>query len=177
MIVKKEGWRLINSLFILLVLSCNDNKIETNNRQFECLLDVFMEHPPTMGEDYIYVSESQNWSDSTSVISFQYSDIPPIDLADSVSSKISEFKGFKIIYTLNSFNKIVQENHLISTDLKWKKINPNNYQPVSEDKYLKFSEYELQFIYDFKNEKVIDVLKAYPVNKSKILKKVQKCNN
>src|SRR5690554_3908433 len=176
MIVKKEGWRLINSLFILLVLSCNDKKIETNNRQFECLLDVFMEHPPTMGEDYIYVSESQNWSDTTSVLSFQYSDIPPIDLADSLTSMISEYKKFKIIHTTSSFNKLVQEKHLISTNLEWKNINQKKYKPVSEDKYLKFSEYELQIIYDFKNKKVIDVLKAYPVDKYTIIEKIKNCN-
>lgn len=174
--LNKQKWCLIISLFILLNFSCNEKKNETGNEQLECLLEVFMDNPPTLNESYIYVSESQNWSDTTSVLSFQYSDIPPIDLADSLTSMISEYKKFKIIHTTSSFNKLVQEKHLISTNLEWKNINQKKYKPVSEDKYLKFSEYELQIIYDFKNKKVIDVLKAYPVDKYTIIEKIKNCN-
>lgn len=174
--LNKQKWYLIISLFTLLNFSCKEKQNETNNKQLECLLNVFMDNPPTMDEKYIYVSERQNWSDTTSILSFQYSDIPPIDLADSLTSMISEFKNFKIIHTISSFNKPVQENHLISTNLDWKILNQKKYKSVSEDKYLKFSEYELQIIYDFKNENVIGVLKAYPLNESVILNKIEKCN-
>lgn len=176
MVLQKQKWYLIISLLLIINVSCDKKKntLKSNN-QLECLLDVFIDKPPTNEEDYIYISEGQNWTDTTSVISFQYSNIPPSDSLDSIKVEITTYKKFKIVHSSSSFNKLVNIKHSVPNNFDWKKINPKDFKSISEDEYLNYSEYEMQIIYDFKNQKITNVLKAYPLDESAVLEKIKRC--
>lgn len=172
MVLKRPKLFLITSLYLLLI-SCSDTrKKEDSSPKLECLIDVFLEKRPTSNENFVYVSEAQNWTDSTSVISLQYSEIPP----ETQSEKIAKFNNYTVVYSQSSFNDKIDKAKTISTNLEWKNTNPNDYKKPDNNDRINYSEYEMQIIYDFKNNRIQDVLKSHPVSKEKVYKKTLNCN-
>lgn len=173
--LKKQRWFLLINFLLLFFISCN-NRNEIKNKRLECLIDIFIDDSKINHNEYIYISETQNWTDSTSVIAFQYSNIYPSIIADSIETKISKYKNFKIIHNSSSFDGKIKRENLICNNLQWEMVNIENSKSIAEDVILNYSEYELQVIYDFKNRLIIDVLNVYPLYKKDVLNAINNCN-
>lgn len=168
---------LIISILFLSFYSCKENNLKnTKGTQLECLIDIFLEKKSQFNEEYVYISENQNWTDSTSVISFQYSSREPSQKQISNNPKTANYKKHKLIYFVNSFSTVFQKDRLIKSSLDWRNVVKKDEKSFNGNKELNSSEYEIQFIYNFKTKKIENVLKAYPVNESIILKKAIQCN-
>lgn len=180
--LKELKWCLIkiNLLLLLILTSCQNNQNDklSNNRQLECVLNLFITHYPIMNDDekFIYIRENQYWSDTTSFVSLYYSDIPPIDKNEGLGYKISFLNKFEIVHISYSFLGDFKEEFLMQTKLKWQNVQHDLYEPVPEYKYLNYSETGLNFIYDFKNKSIIDITKSNPILDEDILTKIISCN-
>jgi hypothetical protein len=131
------------------------------------MLDTYINNNSTKNYYYIYINENQNWTDTTSVISFSLVN----KKINNKNVKSSVYKKHKIIYLLSSFNKGIDKNNTISNKLKWNgKFKDNN--KLIDNIVL---EYEMQFIYDIKNKCITKILKSYPVNDNLIIKDIEKC--
>lgn len=135
-----------------------------------------MEEKPLSSETFIYVSEAQNWTDSTSVIAMRYSEAPPTSSHDTLRHKMTDFMGHHIIYTPSSFEGLIEKEHLIPTNLDWVSIIEREFEPISENKRLSYSEYEMQIIYNFRRQKIQSVLNAYPLDEGEVFEKLLRCN-
>jgi hypothetical protein len=163
---------LISSLYILIISFDGGLKKENNGPTLECILEVFLEKESELNEKYIYVTERQNWTDSTTVIAMRYSNIPP----DKKSEKIAEFKNFLLVYHRSSFTNKVDNNKGIPTKIDWIEPDLTKFRSVNSNNWMNYSEYDVQVIYNFKENLIQDILKFYPIDKKLVFEKILNCN-
>lgn len=171
----KHVWYLVISLMPLLTMSCNSNQEKVNSEGvlFECILDAFLKESSSGKDEFIYAYEMQNWNDTASVITFHYSDISPNALADSLNTRISDYKNFKVVHIRGSLNQIPNNDYWIPSHLEWKEITEDK-QAITHSN-LNFSQDEFQIIYDSKNKKIHHVLKSFTRSKAEIIENLKNC--
>lgn len=169
MVLEKLKWFPIISLFFLLLICCkNESKLGENSGLLECALNIYIENS-TSKDAFIYVSEMNKWTDSTSIVAIQQSDYYPSKPIDGTKILIGEYNNYTIVYS----SDVIED--MISNNISWDEPNYKIENSITLEDIRPFSENELQFTYDKDSKEVLNIVKAYPMEKKNAFEEIQNC--